>query len=436
MISQILMIFTLISIWISLAWGLVILFSAVHFWFKHSDFRVDTTPLPYYPKVTIVVPAHNEDVVIAQTAKAILDLNYPHDRVELLLFADNCSDNTYQECLSVKAMPEYAGRDLTIINRSGTGGKAGVLNDALEMATGDYICVYDADAMPEKNALYFLVKEVMKDPERRVASFGRNKTRNANQNFLTRCINQEIVVTQRVHHVGMWHLFKIGRIPGTNFLIQTEFVKSIGGWKNGALTEDTDISFKIMQSGKLIALAYNSEAFQQEPETLKSYYMQRKRWAKGNYEVVLSNFKHLFGKGNWRVKLEVFNYSCIFFWFNFAIVLSDLIFFANIIAMLVRIFVPDFDIPFAFDANNIYITQLMLFNWIFMIGLYLMQIMIALASQFGQATSRQVWLALLAYFTYAQLFIVVSIDSITSIVMDKILRRKETKWVKTKRFAG
>ena len=436
MISQILMIFTLISIWISLAWGLVILFSAVHFWFKHSDFRVDTTPLPYYPKVTVVVPAHNEDVVIAQTAKAILDLNYPHDRVELLLFADNCSDNTYQECLSVKAMPEYAGRDLTIINRSGTGGKAGVLNDALKMATGDYICVYDADAMPEKNALYFLVKEVMKDPERRVASFGRNKTRNANQNFLTRCINQEIVVTQRVHHVGMWHLFKIGRIPGTNFLIQTEFVKSIGGWKNGALTEDTDISFKIMQSGKLIALAYNSEAFQQEPETLKSYYMQRKRWAKGNYEVVLSNFKHLFGKGNWRVKLEVFNYSCIFFWFNFAIVLSDLIFFANIIAMLVRIFVPDFDIPFAFDANNIYITQLMLFNWIFMIGLYLMQIMIALASQFGQATSRQVWLALLAYFTYAQLFIVVSIDSITSIVMDKILRRKETKWVKTKRFAG
>jgi len=436
MISQILMIFTLISIWISLAWGLVILFSAVHFWFKHSDFRVDTTPLPYYPKVTVVVPAHNEDVVIAQTAKAILDLNYPHDRVELLLFADNCSDNTYQECLSVKAMPEYAGRDLTIINRSGTGGKAGVLNDALEMATGDYICVYDADAMPEKNALYFLVKEVMKDPERRVASFGRNKTRNANQNFLTRCINQEIVVTQRVHHVGMWHLFKIGRIPGTNFLIQTEFVKSIGGWKNGALTEDTDISFKIMQSGKLIALAYNSEAFQQEPETLKSYYMQRKRWAKGNYEVVLSNFKHLFGKGNWRVKLEVFNYSCIFFWFNFAIVLSDLIFFANIIAMLVRIFVPDFDIPFAFDANNIYITQLMLFNWIFMIGLYLMQIMIALASQFGQATSRQVWLALLAYFTYAQLFIIVSIDSITSIVMDKILRRKETKWVKTKRFAG
>ena len=436
MISQILMIFTLLTIWISLAWGLVILFSAVHFWFKHSDFRVDTSPLPYYPKVTIVVPAHNEDVVIAQTTKAILDMNYPHDRVELLLFADNCSDNTYAECLSVQAMPEYAGRNLTIIDRTGTGGKAGVLNDALEMATGEYICVYDADAMPEKNALYFLVKEVMKDPERHVASFGRNKTRNANQNFLTRCINQEIVVTQRVHHVGMWHLFKIGRIPGTNFLIQTDFVKSIGGWKNGALTEDTDISFKIMQSGKLIALAYNSEAFQQEPETLKSYYMQRKRWAKGNYEVVLSNFKHLFGRANWRVKLEVFNYSCVFFWFNFAIVLSDLIFLANVLAICLNLFIPDVRVPFAFDADNIYIAQLMLFNWILMIGLYLMQIMTALASQFGQATTKQIWLALVAYFSYAQMFIVVSVDSISSIVLDKVLHRKETKWVKTKRFAG
>ena len=436
MISQMLMIFTLLTIWISLAWGLVILFSAVHFWFKHSDFRVDTSPLPYYPKVTIVVPAHNEDVVIAQTAKAILDMNYPHDRVELLLFADNCSDNTYAECLSVQAIPEYAGRNLTIIDRTGTGGKAGVLNDALEMARGEYICVYDADAMPEKNALYFLVKEVIKDPERHVASFGRNKTRNANQNFLTRCINQEIVVTQRVHHVGMWHLFKIGRIPGTNFIIQTDFVKSIGGWKNGALTEDTDISFKIMQSGKLIALAYNSEAFQQEPETLKSYYMQRKRWAKGNYEVVLSNFKHLFGRANWRVKLEVFNYSCVFFWFNFAIVLSDLIFLANVLAICLNLFFPDVRIPFAFDADNIYIAQLMLFNWILMIGLYLMQIMTALASQFGQATTKQIWLALVAYFSYAQMFIVVSVDSISSIVLDKVLRRKETKWVKTKRFAG
>ena len=71
-----------------------------------------------------------------------------------------------------------------------------------------------------------------------------------------------------------------------------------------------------------------------------------------------------------------------------------------------------------------------------MIGLYLMQIMTALASQFGQATTKQIWLALASYFSYSQIFIIVSVDSISSIILDKILRRKETKWVKTKRFAG
>ena len=436
MISQLIMIITLVSIWLSLVWSLVTLSSGVHFWLKHSDFKVDTSPLESYPMVTIVVPAHNEDVVIAQTTRAILDMNYPHDKVELLLFADNCEDTTYQEMLKVKAMPEYATRDITITDRKGTGGKAGVLNDALKMAKGEYICVYDADAMPEKNALYFLVKKVLEDPERHVASFGRNKTRNANQNFLTRCINQEIVVTQRIQHVGMWHMFKIGRIPGTNFIINTEFVKSIGGWRNGALTEDTDISFKIMQSGKLIALAYNSEAFQQEPETVKSYYMQRKRWAKGNYEVVISNFKHLFDKSNWRVKLEVAYYSCVFFWFNAAIILSDIVLLSNVIAIIVHLFVPSVHIPFTFDSNNIYIAQLMLFNWLLMIMLYLLQINISLASQFGQATSKQIWLALVSYFTYSQLFIIVSIDAVTSVTLDKLFHRDGTKWVKTKRFAG
>lgn len=436
MISQLIMIITLVSIWLSLVWSLVTLSSGVHFWLKHSDFKVDTSPLESYPMVTIVVPAHNEDVVIAQTTRAILDMNYPHDKVELLLFADNCEDTTYQEMLKVKAMPEYATRDITITDRKGTGGKAGVLNDALKMAKGEYICVYDADAMPEKNALYFLVKKVLEDPERHVASFGRNKTRNANQNFLTRCINQEIVVTQRIQHVGMWHMFKIGRIPGTNFIINTEFVKSIGGWRNGALTEDTDISFKIMQSGKLIALAYNSEAFQQEPETVKSYYMQRKRWAKGNYEVVISNFKHLFDKSNWRVKLEVAYYSCVFFWFNAAIILSDIVLLSNVIAIIVHLFVPSVHIPFTFDSNNIYIAQLMLFNWLLMIMLHLLQINIALASQFGQATSKQIWLALISYFTYSQLFIIVSIDAVTSVTLDKLFHRDGTKWVKTKRFAG
>ena len=216
--------------------------------------------------------------------------------------------------------------------------------------------------MPETNALYFLVRKALENPDRYMAVFGRNKTRNAQQNFLTKCINQEIVVTQRTKHCAIWHLFKIGRIPGTNFIIQRQFVQEIGGWRNGALTEDTDISFKIMQSGKLIALAYNSEAFQQEPERLHDYYFQRLRWAKGNYQVVIHNFHHLFDHSNWRVKLETFYYSCTFFWFNAAIVLSDIIFLANVGFIIARFFNPSLVIPFTFGESNVLIMQVLLLN--------------------------------------------------------------------------
>lgn len=434
MVQEIMMMVTLISIWLSLLMAIVTLGGATFFWLKNSTKLVYITPLKKYPKITIVVPAHNEEIVIAQTTKAILDLNYPADRVEVFIFADNCQDNTARAAQWVLDLPAYRSRNARVIERTGKGGKAGVLNDALKIASGDYIAVYDADAIPEENALYFLVRKVLENPERYVAAFGRNKTRNARQNFLTWCINQEIVVTQRIQHCAIWHMFKIGRIPGTNFIIQRKFVQSIGGWRNGALTEDTDISFKIMQSGKLIALAYNSEAFQQEPERLHDYYFQRLRWAKGNYQVVIHNFHHLFDHSNWRVKLETFYYACTFFWFNAAIILSDIIFFANVFALLARLVNPALVIPFTFGESNMLIAQLLLLNWLLMIILYVLQIMIAMATQYGQATTGQIWLAIASYFTYSQLFIIVSVHAVISVCLDAIFHRNGNIWVKTKRF--
>lgn len=419
----------------SLLMSIVTLSGAIVFWLKYSKVIVKVTPLKYYPKVTIVVPAHNEELVIEKTATAILNLNYPKDKLEVLFYADNCEDKTAEVLDKVLQNTEYRDRNTKVIRRSGSGGKAGVLNDALKIAHGEYLGVYDADAMPEENALYFLIRKVQENPKRYMAAFGRNKTRNAKQNFLTKCINQEIVVTHRIQHCGVWQLFKIGRIPGTNFIINKKYVESIGGWSNGALTEDTDLSFKIMGSGKLIALAYNSEAFQQEPEHLKDYYFQRLRWAKGNYEVVINNFKHIFDNSNWRVKLETVYSSCIFFWFNAAIVLSDLIFLANLFAMIVQLWNPYVQLPFMIASNNILLAQMLLLNWLLMILLYILQINVAMCTQYGQATTEQIWLSLASYFTYSQLFIIVSIHAVCSVFGDKIFHRDGTKWVKTKRFA-
>lgn len=433
MISQILMMVTLVSIWLSLCFSLVVIAGATHFWLKNSTKIADTSPLPHYPKITIVVPAHNEAVVIKPTIQAILNLAYPADQLEILLFADNCSDNTAAIIQQTINQPQYATRNVRLIERTGSGSKAGVLNDALKMATGEYICVYDADAIPERYALHFLVQKAIKNPKY-AAVYGRNKTRNAAQNFLTRCINQEIIVTQRIQHVAIWHLFRIGRIPGTNFIIKTAIAKQLGGWQQGALTEDTALSFELMARNHLIALAENSEAFQQEPESLRDYYWQRLRWAKGNYQVILANLHHLFDKSSWRVKLETFYYAATFLWFNLAIVLSDFFFASNVLAWICQWFNPAITLPYTLANSNITIAEVLLYNWVLMILLYVLQITLACCTQYGQATANQIWLAIAAYFTYSQLFIVVSLHAVYSVFADKITHKSSTHWVKTKRF--
>ncbi|WP_312695478.1 glycosyltransferase family 2 protein, partial [Leuconostoc pseudomesenteroides] len=190
--NQLLMIVTLMLIWLSLFISFVMLSGAIHFWFKNSHRIIETPALSRYPLITVVVPAHNEEIVIENTTRALLALNYPKDKVELLLYSDNSTDHTADRMRQAFADEQHAGRNYKIIERTGTGGKAGVLNDSLKIARGEFIAVYDADAMPEKNALYFLVQKALENPDRYMAVFGRNKTRNADQNYLTRFINQEI----------------------------------------------------------------------------------------------------------------------------------------------------------------------------------------------------------------------------------------------------
>lgn len=423
----------ILTIWLSVAITVVTLTGGVCFIFKQLRTPKVTAlpPLTRYPRVTVVVPAHNEATVIQATARAILELNYPRDRLEILIYADNCTDATAAQVNALRRQAEYHQRDIRVIERNGQGGKAGVLNDALTAARGEYLCVYDADAAPEANALYFLVQKVLEDPQRYVAAFGRNKTRNYKHNFLTRCINLEVVNTQRIQHTGMWQLFKIGRIPGTNFIINKQAVIDVGGWNNGALTEDTALSFRLARAGKLIALAHQAEAFQQEPENLHAYYHQRKRWARGNYEVILDNLKCLFDRTSWRVKLEIWYYVCVYFWFNLAIIISNGLFILNAGLVIAQLFDPHLHQLVALGTP---LSTLFLVNWLLMFYLYLLQMNIALASDYGQATMVNFLISIAAYFTYAQLFIIVSIVSMFDILKDRITGKRQTKWYKTERF--
>lgn len=412
--------------------ALVLLFGAIRFLNRQnrSKYAAPAT-MDHYPDITVMIPAHNEELVVAATVEHILKLNYPEDKVQIIVIADNCTDGTAKKLHDLKNHTSYQHRDLMILERTGTGGKSGALNDGLKLATGEWICVYDADAAPERNALMFLVQKALEDPEAYGAVFGRNKARNRGQNFLSKAINQELITVQRVHHTGLWELFKIGTIPGTNFIVQTSLMREIGGWDEGALTEDTAISFEIVKRGKLIALATQAEAYQQEPEELGVYTKQRSRWSKGNFHVVMQNFHHLFDRSNWRIKLHVLYYAASYLWFMLAIVVSDIIFLTNIIYQVIHLFVPSVHSPFQF-SGDVYIY--LVIAWALMYFIYVLQINLALASDIGQSNTENFVISCVSYFTYAQLFLVISVTAMISIFRDKLIGRKSNEWYKTQRF--
>ncbi len=429
--SDFILLFSVISIWLAVFEAIIIMAGAIKFIHRQSRTPlVIPQDMERFPTVSVLVPAHNEEIVIESTVEHILLMNYPAHKVQVIAIADNCTDRTAERLKKLKAKLAYRDRDFHILERTGKGGKSGALNDAFKMATGEWICVYDADAAPERNALAFLMQKALEKPDEYGAVFGRNKARNRNQNFLTKSINLELVTVQRVHHTGLWELFKIGTIPGTNFIVKSDLIREIGGWDEEAITEDTAISFEILTRGQLIALAPQAEAYQQEPEKLSVYMKQRERWSKGNYHVILDNAHHLFNSSSWRIKLHVLYYAASYFWFMIAIIISDIIFIANIVYQVMALFGASFVSPFVF-GGDIYVY--LMIAWALMYYIYVLQINLALAADIGQSTVGNFVVAVVSYFTYSQLFLIISVRAFYSLVVDKIIGRK-TKWYKTQRF--
>lgn len=430
--TDVILVFSIITIWIAVFEAILIMIGAIVFVRKQNKTSI-TLPkdMSDYPTVTVLVPAHNEAIVIKKTVEYVLRLNYPAHKLQVIVIADNCTDATASEVRSLKANPLFADRNFEVIERQGKGGKSGALNHALAFATGDWICIFDADAAPERNTLAFLMQKALENPDKYGAVFGRNKARNRAQNFLSRSINLELVTAHRVYHTGMWQLFKLGTIPGTNYIIKSELIRDIGGWDEAAITEDIAVSFEVMTRGQLIALAPRAEAYQQEPEKLSVYMRQRERWAKGNYQVIMDNIHHLFNRSSWRIKAQILYYATSFFWYMIAIIISDILFVTNIVYLFLSLFNSSITPPFQY-SEEIYVF--LIISWALMYYIYVLQINLALASDIGQSTRRNFLLSFISYFTYAQLFLVISVKAFYTIMKEKIFGTRDNKWYKTERF--
>ncbi|KRM97181.1 n-acetylglucosaminyltransferase [Loigolactobacillus rennini DSM 20253] len=206
---------SIIAIWLILVVNVILVIAGYIGYLQ----QVDRLPRPLpkkVPFVSIMVPAHNEGVVIVKTVEALLRFDYPHDHYEIIVINDNSDDNSAELLAQLQA--KHPNRHLKVVNTDKTNGgkgKSNALNIGLTHAKGDIISIYDADNTPEKPALRVLVGELMADPQLG-AVIGKFRTRNKNATLLTRFINIETLPFSGWHKLG-----------GKNYFICVQFPEQI-----------------------------------------------------------------------------------------------------------------------------------------------------------------------------------------------------------------
>ena len=374
-------------------------------------------PLAQYPFVSVLIPAHNEQIVIARTVKALLRFDYPPDRYEVVVVNDNSTDRTSEVLDDIQRQnPE---RRLIVINTDsvvGGKGKSNALNIALRVAHGSVLAVYDADNTPEPSALPILVEHLMAD-DRFAAVIGKFRTRNRNASLLTRFVNIETLVHQLMSQGGRCFYFKLCTIPGTNFVIRRSVVEKMGGWDVHALAEDTEISFRIYRMGYRIGMAPQAVTWEQEPFTVDIWIKQRTRWAVGNIYVLVNNFRYVFDKTAGAMRLDVIYYVLIYVLMLSALIFSDFIFVLGLLGYL-----------------SITLGGFSSLLWLMASMLFVLNASVALACEKNEFTASSVFLSAIMLVSYCKLWMYVVLRGIYLSVKMAITRR-EVKWYKTERSA-
>lgn len=226
-----------------------------------------------YPKMSVIVPAYNEDKVIRTTIEALIHADYPDK--EIIVVDDGSKDDT----LSI-AM-EYKDR-VKVLHKE-NGGKASALNMALLYCTGEIIVIVDADTITSKSGLKYLARSMVSEDV--VAVAGNVKIRNK-VNWITWCQALEYLSGIQIMRRGLDYFGAIYIVPGALGAFRKSKLIEAGTYHKDTLVEDFDATVKVLRSGMIVEGSNKSIAYTQAPQTFIDFYKQRKRWYRGNLQVL------------------------------------------------------------------------------------------------------------------------------------------------------
>lgn len=286
-----------LSVFVSLFW--IIVNSALN---QHKKKPV---VLKKYPLVTVAIPAWNEEKSIVSTLNCILNLDYPSDKLEIIVVDDKSKDNTF--LVAKKFISKH--KNIKLLRHAENKGKAGAMNTVLIHAHGEFFWVYDADSYASKDLLKNLVERFYEDGNEKVGAVV----------AITLIKNQGTWVEkmQRLEYVMAAFMRKLTgsteTLHTTNALslFRTEVIKKIGRFDEGNLTEDFEIAMRMRFNGYNVIMCEKGKFYTRVPDKIGKMWNQRVRWFRGFIYNMLRYKKMAFNRqfgllGLFQIPLEIF----------------------------------------------------------------------------------------------------------------------------------
>jgi cellulose synthase/poly-beta-1,6-N-acetylglucosamine synthase-like glycosyltransferase len=229
-----------------------------------------------YPSVSIAVPSYNEERTIGGTLDSLLALQYPKEKLEIMVIDDGSRDNTR------KIAEEFAAKHPQIkYFHKENGGKWTALNFAIERSTAEFIGCLDADSFVAPDALIEIIKKFEEDPEIHAIM-------PAMKVFRPRALLERMQAVEYSFGVFYKKMFdNIGALnvlPGPFSFYKRSTFDKIGLFKHAHNTEDMEIAFRMHERGLKIVNAHNAIVHTTVPKTVSALLKQRTRWSQGFLE--------------------------------------------------------------------------------------------------------------------------------------------------------
>ncbi len=247
-------------------------------WAERDMLAAEVGLTTYTPSVAVLVGCKNEELVVDGMVTALFALDYPADRLTLVVVDDGSDDSTGAR------LDAWAARDprLRVLHRpaGSGGGKSGALNDALDLVDADVAVVFDADHEPEPAALRRLVRH-FRDPVVG-AVMGRCVIRNGRDSQLAGTVFVDFLSGYLVNEYGRQALFELPAYGGANCAVLMSTLRALGGWNPHTVTEDTDLTLRVLMAGQRVRSDLSAVDFEEAVVSARRFWTQRYRWARGH----------------------------------------------------------------------------------------------------------------------------------------------------------